>query len=101
MAIMPQYTIPDDLVAALRAHYGDATAAMTDKQVGAHHLRATCGTILRAYRRRQDAAVATAKAAREAGSATRATAHATDEQAVQDAETTVDTTAQAAIDGIA
>ncbi len=101
MATMPQYTIPDDLVAALRAHYGDAVDSMTDKEVGAHHLRQTCGPVLRAYRRRQDPALATAKTAREAANATRATAHATSEQAVLDAETTIDATAQADIDGIA
>ena len=101
MATMPQYTIPDDLVAALRAHYGDAVTSMTDKQVGAHHLRVTSDPILRAYRRRRDAALTAAKAGREAGNATRATAQAADEQAVRDAETTADAGAQADIGGIA
>lgn len=101
MATMPQYTIPDDLVLALRAHYGGAATSMTDKQVGAHHLRLTSGPILKEYRRRQDAVLAAAKAAREAGAATRATAGATDDQAVLDAEATADAVAQTDIGGIA
>lgn len=90
MATMPQYTVPDDLVDALRAHYGEDTDGMTDKDVGAYHLRQTTGPLLKAHRRRQDAGVKTARGARESGNAARATSQAQADQTVKDAEAASD-----------
>lgn len=90
MGTMPAYTIPDDLVDALREHYAEAVDGMTDREVGAFHLRQTCAQPLRSYRRRHDPAVLAARSARDTDNATRSSEQRASDQAVRDAEGAVD-----------
>ena len=95
-------TIPDDIVpdvvAALRAHYGKAGG--TNRELLVEHLRQTVGTIYRAYKRTNDAAVKSAKATLDATIATKATEESVAWQTFRDAEAATDLAAKTAIAGV-